>query len=287
MIDFCHISPTKYLSRYAPYNGAHLILAHLVESDPAYRDFYANLNDDKYKIMDNSAFEMFKQGRPMYDSSKLIDMGKQCKASCIVMSDYPRESWTKTVAQADRTCDEIIDNGFDTFFVPQSQYFDIDGYLLGIEWALNNDKIDLIGLSILGCPIALGVDEKQDTSERGSAYKLQRFLARWKIFTLLEAKGLLDDERAYRRFHCLGMTDGPNEIDILRPYHKHINSWDSSAAIWLGLNGGLFDTSPTGLRDGKFEKEVDFSCDVGDNYNFLIKTNIDYINNKIKGGHGV
>jgi len=280
MINFCHIAPTKYLSRYAQYNGGHLILAHLVESDEEYRNFYANLNDGKYKIMDNSAFEMFKQGRPMYDSSKLIEMGKQCKANCIVMSDYPREPWTKTVRQAEMTCDQIRDSGFGTFFVPQSTVGDLDGYLRGIEWALNKMKIDIIGLSILGCPIALGVDEKMSEGNRGSAYKLQRFLARWKIFQELEKRDLLGG-MAWQRFHCLGMTDGPNEIALLEPYHEFICSWDSSAAIWLGLNGKQFDSSPTGLSSGKFEKEVDFSCDLGDSNHQQVINNINTINKMV------
>ena len=74
MINFAHICPTAYLSTYAKYNTAHLILAHLVEEDEQYRDFYKNLNDGNPKIMDNSAFEMYKQGKPMYESSKLIEM---------------------------------------------------------------------------------------------------------------------------------------------------------------------------------------------------------------------
>ena len=284
MIKFCHIAPTKYLSTYASYNGAHLILAHLVESDSAYRDFYANIDDGKDKIMDNSAFEMFKQGRPMYEPSKLIEMGGKCRADYIVMSDYPRESWVKTVDQAKSMCDQIRDNGFSTFFVPQSDVGDLDGYLRSIEWALGNMQIDLIGLSILGCPISLGIDEKMSSGDRGSAYKLQRYLARWKIFQELENRSLLYTAAAWKRFHCLGMTDGPNEIELLEPFHKFIYSWDSSAAIWLGLNGKQFDNSPTGLSDGKFEKEVDFSYSIDDNINHSnVIANIGTINKMIGG----
>ena len=87
-IDFCHIAPTAYLSAFTRTNGSHLILAHLVESDPVYCEFYRTLDDGKFKIMDNSAFEMYKQGRPMYDSSKLIEMGHRVQADYIVLSDY-------------------------------------------------------------------------------------------------------------------------------------------------------------------------------------------------------
>ncbi len=263
MIKFAHIAPTKYLSRYAEYNGTHLILAHLVESDEQYRTFYENLHDSKYKIMDNSAFEMFKQKRPMYESSKLIDMAKRCRAKCIVMSDYPREPWYKTMASAVDSIDQIKKASFDTFYVPQSELGDIKGYIASIKWALNEESIDIIGLSILACPIALGIDERMNSGERHNAYVLQRFMSRWKMFQLFDKAGILSHPKAKKRFHCLGMVDGPNEIELLSPYEPFIRSWDSSAAIWAGLHGVSFDASPTGLLHGKFEKEVDFQSDFG------------------------
>ena len=55
------------------------------------------------------------------------------------------------------------------------------------------------------------------------------------------------------------MLDGPNEIFILKDFMKFFHTWDSSAAVWTGLNNIAFDDSPTGLINGKFEEEVDFS----------------------------
>ena len=159
MINFCHISPTKYLRDYTARNGAHLILAHLVESDPDYRTFYANLDDGKYKIMDNSAFEMFKLGRPMYESAKLIDMAKACNANCVVMSDYPKEPSMKTVVAAAQMIPHLKDEGFDTFFCPQSKLGDIEDLITAIGWGLNSPDVDLIGMSILACTIETGVNE--------------------------------------------------------------------------------------------------------------------------------
>lgn len=256
-VAFCHISPTKYLPQLTQFNGAHLLLAHLVESDKQYREFYAKLDDGKYKIMDNSAFEMFKQGRDMYDSSKLIKMAKQCKADCIVLTDYPRERSIKTIEAANRLIGEVKAAGFDTFFCPQSELGDLEDLMFAFEWALDNPQIDVIGVSILACPIALGVDEKAAKAERNDAYKLQRFLSRLKIFNELSSRGLLTD-KAIKRFHCLGMVDGPNEVELLSGFHQYIRTWDSSAAVWAGLNGIRFDNSPTGLMNGKFEKEVEF-----------------------------
>jgi hypothetical protein len=258
LINFCHISPTAYLDKYTKSNGAHLILAHLVEEDPSYRDYYANLDDGKYKIMDNSAFEMFKLGRPMYQSSKLIEMGKACGANCIVLSDYPKQPSKVTVDAAKALIPTFKAEGFDTFFVPQSELGDMTDYINAVEWALNNEDVDLIGISILGAPIACGVNESTfEDGKRSDAYKMQRYLSRMEVFRQMEKRKLLTP-KALKRFHCLGMVDGPKEIDLLREYHDYIFSWDSSAAVWAGINGVHFDQSPTGLMNGKFELEVDF-----------------------------
>ena len=276
-VNFCHISPTKYLDLYTKDNGAHLLLAHLVEEDPEYRDYYANLKDGKYKIMDNSAFEMFKLGRPMYESSKLIEMGKACGADCIVLSDYPKEPASKTIEAAKDLAPKFKAAGFDTFFVPQSEFGDMLDYINAYEWALNNEDIDLIGVSILGAPIACGVNESTfEDGKRDDAYKMQRYLSRLEVFRQLERRNLLNS-RAIKRFHCLGMVDGPKEIDLLREYQPYIFSWDSSAAVWAGINGIRFDHSPTGLRHGKFEKEVDFGYN-GDHSRSDVFHNIEYMN---------
>lgn len=281
-INFCHISPTAYLDEFTKSNGAHLLLAHLVEQDPVYANYYANLDDGKVKIMDNSAFEMFKQGRPMYDSSKLIEMGRRCKADVIVMSDYPKERWVKTVDAAANMIPELKDAGFGTFFVPQGELGDLTGALRSFEWALTNPDIDLIGVSILTCPIAFKVNETaHGEGLRSDAYKLQRFMSRWRMFMELKSSGLLD-ERAIKRFHCLGMTDGPHEVMLLSSagFRPYIYSWDSSAAVWAGINTIQFDNTPSGLQNGKYEVEVDFGMqdELSLTSKQMVHFNINYIN---------
>lgn len=252
MIRFCHIAPTANLD-YTKNNGAHLILAHLIEIDDRYTEFYANLNDGKPKIMDNSAFEMYKQGRPMYPSDKLIEMALKVNADYIVLSDYPNEPGQVTIDKALEMIPIIKESGFKTFFVPQSKIGDLDDYLATWDWALNNEDIDLIGMSILGAPNAFGV-------ERGN--QLQRYLSRLIIFQFLVEKRMLSSTRDIERIHCLGMTDGPAEINLLKPYERYIFSWDTSSAVWAGINGIRYDNSPTGLVNGKFELEVDFDSNI-------------------------
>ena len=281
MINFCHISPTKYLEQYTAQNGAHLILAHLVESDPSYRDFYANLDDGKYKIMDNSAFEMFKLGREMYESDKLIEMAKACNAHCVVMSDYPKYHSSRTVYKAQSMIPALKEAGFDTFFCPQSALGDTEDLIGAFEWAINNEDIDLIGVSILAAPIAFGVNESTfEDGKRSDSYKMQRFMSRFTLLDTLRSRGLLT-EKALKRFHCLGMVDGPREIRLLKQFEQYIFSWDSSAAVWAGIHGITFDGSPTGLTNGKFEKEVEFHYD-GPTNDLAVFHNITYIEELLK-----
>lgn len=261
MINFAHIAPVSYLP-FVRHYPVHLLLAHLVEENEEYRNFYANLkkeNPNVFYHLDNSAFEMFKRGQPMYDCNKLVDMGKMVNADSIVLSDYPKEPYYKTVNSAELNIPRFKEAGFKTFFCPQSELGDLEGLMKSFEWAIRNADIDYIGVSILACPIALGVNETKHTDgSKDEAYRLQRFLSRSTILQELDRRDLLS-VRTINRFHCLGMTDGPKEINLLRPYHKHIFSWDSSSAIWHGINGIEYDNSPTGLRNGKFEEEVDFN----------------------------
>ena len=268
MIDFCHISPTAYLPGFTHSNGAHLLLAHLVEEDEEYRNYYANLDDGKFKIMDNSAFEMYKQGRPMYSTDDLLPMAELCKADMIVMSDYPGERAQKTIDACIETAPIYKDAGYQTFFVPQSSIGHDRDYIETALWASRIHHVDYIGLSILGIPNAYGVEKDN---------KLQRFMSRWKMMTKLARVGFFGNcILNKKKIHMLGMVDGPNEISLVK--HFNIDTWDSSAAIWTGLNGIRFDKSPTGLIDGKFEKEVDFDFKCEDNSLIdLALDNMEYI----------
>jgi hypothetical protein len=266
-ISFAHIAPVKCLQRVADYD-VHLLLAHLIEDNKEYRDFYINLkqtNPSVFYHLDNSAFEMFKRGEPMYPSDKLIEMGKLVGADSIVLTDYPKEPWQKTVESAVKLMPTFRRAGFMTFFCPQSELGDIEGLMSSFKWAIEEDDINFIGVSILACPIGMGINEGSHSSSSGrdDGYRLQRYLSRLMIFRELEKRGLLVQNDTFKRFHCLGMTDGPREIDLLREYHDYIFSWDSSAAIWHGIQQIRFDDSPTGLRNGKCEKEVDFNCSIG------------------------
>ena len=127
--------------------------------------------------------------------------------------------------------------------------------MAGYAWALHHPDIDYVAFSILNIPLAYNVEKDN---------KLQRFLARWRFMHLLESRGLLPALQS-KKVHFLGLLDGPNEIELVKDYHQYITTWDSSSAVWAGINGIEYDNSPTGLTNGKFELEVDFKHNHADN----------------------
>lgn len=251
MAKFCHIAPIPHLELV---QGAtdHLLLAHLVEQDTTYTSFYRNEKANASTlILDNSAFEMYKQNRPMYPIDKLIDMAEEVCADYVVMSDYPNQVGSVTIKAAEQLAPKLKRKGFGTFFCPQSLIGDRQDLFEGFEWAADSELVDYVGVSILAIPNAYKV-------EKGN--KLQRFVSRYMFMQDLYNHGVLDKIKENgKKIHMLGMLDGPGEIRLMAPFKNYIDTWDSSAAIWLGLHGGRqFDDSPTGLIHGKYEEEVDF-----------------------------
>ena len=274
--EFCHIAPTPHLNL-TDGRPVHLVLAHLIEQDNNYVDYYLE-QKEKYGctlIMDNSAFEMYKQDKPMYDPGKLLTMATKINADYIVMSDYPGEEAMHTIEAAMTLAPVIKDAGFKTFFVPQGERGDVKDLLYGFKFAANNpDLIDYVAVSILSAPLAYNVE---------SGNKMQRFVSRLRLmYELANTPELRMIKHNGQKIHFLGMVDGPNEIMYMEPFYNYIDTWDSSAAVWLGLNGQKFDGSPTGRMDGKFEMEVDFNFKTEDNMNLLLaKENMDYIDKQV------
>lgn len=252
MAEFCHIAPIPHLDLV---KGAstHLVLAHLIEQSEEYCDFYKSEKvAGSTIILDNSAFEMYKQHKPMYEVDKLITMAEKVRADYVVMSDYPNTYSSTTIRAAEQLSPQLRAKGFGTFFCPQSQIGDKEDLIDAFRWAAESDLVDYIGVSILAIPNAYGV-------ERGN--KLQRFVSRYMFMQELHDDGILDLIKSNgKKIHFLGMLDGPGEIRLMNPYKEYIDTWDSSAAMWLGLHANChFDNSPTGLLNGKYEVEVDFN----------------------------
>jgi hypothetical protein len=277
-MKFCHITPVDHLDLVKG-RESHLTLAHIVdgmegseEQVEKYIEFYKNEKKNAelsgtpfLNIMDNSAFELYKNQLPMFDPEKLLDLAKKVDATHIVLPDHPAHPSMVTIDDARRYAPIFKQAGFGTFFVPQSDVGDLEDLCTAFAWAASSPLIDYIGISILAVPNAYNC-------EKGNP--LQRFHARWKFMNELYDRNLLQlAAQNGKKIHFLGMVDGPNEISLVRDFH--IDTWDSSAGVWAGLNGIPFDQSPTGLGNGKFEKHVDFEANFEDTT--MAKNNMNYI----------
>ena len=236
--QFCIIAPTEYLKQYASQSSMHLVLAHLVDTDNEYTRFYRDR--DEYKIMDNGAFELGES----YAPEKLIELGRKCKAHAIVLPDYPGNAFVKTMTAAEELAPKVIDNGFQTFFCPQSVVGDLNGWIQSYNWASENDDIDIIGMSILGIPNALP--------------HIPKCYARVVMTQLLIDRG---DFNFDKHHHYLGANAGMAlEVPSLIRMNA-LDSCDSSNPVWQGLLGHRYaentdSYSPT--CKAKFEVQFDY-----------------------------
>ena len=282
-MKFCHITPIDHLDLVKG-RSSHLTLAHIasgMEGSPeqisTYCKFYekekkdAELDNRPYiNIMDNSAFELYKNQMPMFNPAELLDLAEMLHATHIVLPDHPAHPSMVGIDDAKMYAPQFKEAGYKTFFVPQSDIGDLEDLITSFGWAASSPLIDYIGISILAVPNAY-------RCEKGN--NLQRFVSRWKFMNELYDRNLLQlAAQNGKKIHFLGMVDGPMEIPLVRDFH--IDTWDSSAGVWAGLNGIAFDHSPTGLIEGKFEKHVDFTSSFDDTT--IAQSNMRVIDNLVE-----
>jgi hypothetical protein len=213
---FCIIAPTAYLEHYAIQSRKHLVLAHLVDVNKEYANYYLKRSQaGDGIIMDNGAFELGES----YAPEKLLDLGKECGADVLVLPDYPFKPAQITIDAADQYAPMFKDAGFKTMFVPQSEVGAFSDFVDGYMWAADNDLIDVIGMSILNIPNAMP--------------HLPPAYARVVMTEILMDRGVF----ASKYHHYLGLNAGPAlEIPALIDLGA-LNSCDSSNPVWVGILG--------------------------------------------------
>ena len=253
--QFCIITPTAYLEEYASQSSMHLVLAHLVDTDDVYANFYAGRSE--FKIMDNGAFELGES----YNPDKLIELGKKCKADAIVLPDYPGQPGVKTIQAATKMIPEVKKAGFKTMFVPHAEVDNWDGFVDTYSWASYHSDIDIIGMSILALPNALPAIDRSIARVVGTA-----MLRQMNAFNLT------------KYHHYLGLNSGPAlEIPSLIRM-KALDSCDSSGPVWSGICGQMYTKAADSYQTTrKISKHVDFNYPlVKDKYvHEAIQNNID------------
>ncbi len=238
-ILFAHIAPTKCTQAAIDNSSMNMVLAHIAEKDNEYCTMFKN--SDKHTLLDNGAFE---NGYPM-SPLDMCGIGARVGADVLVLPDFPFSSWYRGWDSVERALALYKAAGFKTMFIPQSLHNDSVGYYLSLEKALEHPDIDYIGLSILACP---------------NAGLLRRdILKRYTKWT-----------SAKKRFHMLGMLGSVDEIKEIKPYEDLVHGWDTSAAVWYGVNGRYVENSYE-----KLKLRVDFNSQL--DWQPLVNKNINYI----------
>lgn len=237
--EFCFITPIKYL-KYATESSTHLVLAHLVDTNDEYAQFYKERSEAGDFIMcDNSAYEL----KEPYKPEKLIEIGNKCGAHAIVLPDYPFQPGSVTISAAKEFIPIFKEAGFKTFFVPQSKRGDLDDWIDCYSYAANNTDIDIIGLSILGVPNALP--------------NIDPSFSRVVMTQLLIDRGIFNFDKHH---HYLGLNAGPKlEIPSLLRMGV-LDSIDSSGPVWAGITGHRYtDEADSYQTVSKIKLPVDFN----------------------------
>jgi hypothetical protein len=236
--QFCIIAPTTYLKPYAIMSTTHLVLAHLVETDPDYADFYKerSLAGDRI-IMDNGAFEL----GCSYNPDMLVSLGNRCGAHALVLPDYPFAPGKKTIDAAIDILPAVKASGFAAFFAPQSKTDDLEDWIATYTWGATNPDIDIIGMSILGIPNALP--------------HIPASYARVVMTQILIERNLLAD----KYHHYLGLNAGPAlEIPSLIKMGA-LDSCDSSGPVWAAILGHEYSKNTDSyLATSKVKAHVEF-----------------------------
>ena len=235
--SFCFIAPTKYLS-WAQHSNTHLVLAHLVDRDDEYANFYKKRREfGDFIMLDNAAYEL----KVPYSPDSLIRLAEKCGAHAIVLPDYPFQPAQVTIEAAEAFIPLFKDAGYLTFFVPQSETGDKEDWIEAYSWADGNSGIDIIGMSILGIPNALP--------------HVDPAFARVVMTQILEERRILSN----KHHHYLGLNSGPNlEIPSLLAMNA-LDTIDSSGPIQAALMGHRYTKDADSFQMvSKLKMPVDF-----------------------------
>ena len=230
-IRFAHIAPTKHILQAAANSCAHMALAHLI-NDPEYADNFRTIRDEGgYVYLDNSQFELG-YSLPI---ETVLNAAQLINANCVILPD------------GDLThLDFVKKAGFDVMYIPAAPDLEKD-----FLEAMFNKKIDKVGLSY----------------SKTSAYMSRERHSSTSRFDFLAGIG---EMLPNKKIHMLGMAT-PGEIALMRPFKDLIYSWDTSIAVWAGLNN-------TRIEDMKHKNATPVDFDSGLHWGNVVDANIEYIN---------
>lgn len=253
MIKIGIICPVKHLNDFATQSNFHLILPHLYEKFPEYKEFYKDrISKGDFVVQDNSFFELNKS---IYGGD-LLAYGEVLNVSEITIPEvlHDRDACRKEREE----------------FLELYHKIGSKKPLLAVAQGKNSrDLIDDIlelqtysEISTVGVPFALDWEDVS-ISKGIPSLTLRRVLNRWYVIdmitTICKATSL-----KLKPMHLMGLADGVElsrySTDSERYYF--IRSNDSSSAYVHGVNGILYENR--GLPTEKISQKLDFGSSIND-----------------------
>jgi len=221
--------PTKYLSQLGQHLDFNFCLAHLALKDSAYISYYKN--SPKFKICDNSAFEL---GKPM-PAAEVVKAAKFLNANEVICPDSLRNG-RETIETTTEFINYLKMNG-------EMGKFQLMGVVQGcnaLDWyecfdfMVKSPDINTVGINYLSC----GIFGSDPMASRISA-----------------VQSALIIHRVTKPIHLLGMGGNPLELKFYKP--GTIRSCDTSMPVVQGLNRNRFD-EVSGLVGPKLPRPDNF-----------------------------
>lgn len=219
-IQYALISPTKFLDRVSSLGDIHLVLAHLVLRDEAYREYYKN--ETKYKILDNGAFEL----RTPLSTEEILKAAELIGADEVVAPDVFLDAEASfNLTSMFTTKVKVLSKEpvtFKVMGVPHGNTF--FSWLECFQRLYHHSRIDTIGIGYQSCKVFSSVwpDAKSLSTIRANLVKA------------------LTTHFTEKPIHLLG--GGSNPIEVLQ--YKNIptvRSIDTSFPFLCGQHGIQMD----------------------------------------------
>lgn len=212
-MEFCVISPTAGLERYATLSKTHLVLAHVEDSN--YMNFYQERKKaGDFLILDNGAYEGL-----LVSTSRLWQKIQFYEPDVVVLPDYPLEPWKKTWHAAIHFLDVNDHEALELqwLYIPQAEKGDFHGFIESYIEASQDPRISWIGI-----PRALSYAITDNPLAR------------------VEFARLVKREHPDLKLHAFGMVNGDiHELPYLAA--AGVTSIDSSAPVWRGWLANKID----------------------------------------------
>jgi len=235
------ICPVSQLEKYATRSNFHLILPHLIDKYPKYKEFYTErATAGDHVILDNSIFELGES----YNYVKMLEYAEEMGLTEISIPEVLK----------DRDASRKLRDEFLTYYTKSGSNMRLLAVAQGncIEDIRDSyfELSRIVEISTLGLPFDIDDCMPYDIK----SLTLRRVMNRWFLVNMIDFESSMSCALKTKPTHLMGLSDAV-ELQMYSDY-PWIRSNDSSSAFVHGVNGILY--SNKGLPCEKISQKLDF-----------------------------